>query len=296
MKLEDDLYKELGTFKKRHQELKDNCEATKKEIDDAIKTRDENNKLFKELLGQLKESKEERDKANEMVAKYKSLRDEKRKTLSDLKEEMKDIKKEFTGGSSSPNPFQLQKRIDELEWKLETSVLAIKEENKLINQIASLRKDLESTKFSQEVKDKLKILREKITALRKEIDELHEKVVEFSQESAKYHERVTYYSQRASETKKTADKSHQEFLSKKSQLNKTYAELRETRDGMNKFRGKITDKKNDKQVKRLREKEIENKKMMDDLKTQAKDLYDRFISGEKLSTEEFRILQESNFL
>ncbi len=296
--LEDDLFKELGTLKKSHQELRENCEAFKKEIDENIKKRDENNKLFKELLGQLKEAKEERDKANEKVSEYKGLRDEKRKELSALKDEMKDIKKEFSGNSdsSTPNPFQLQKRIDEMEWKLETSVLPLKEENKLITQITLLRKELETTKFSKEVKDKIKVLRDQITALRKEIDQMHEKVVEFSQESAKYHERVTYFSQRASETKKTADKAHQEFLSKKSLLNNIYAQMRETRDQMNKHRGKITEKKAESKARRNLDKEKENKKIMDEINIQAKDLYDRFISGEKLSTEEFRILQESNFL
>ncbi|MCC7568277.1 MAG: hypothetical protein PHW58_04575 [Candidatus Methanofastidiosa archaeon] len=296
--MEDDLFKELGTLKKSHQELRETCEAFKIEIDDNIKKRDENNTLFKELLGQLKEAKEERDAANEKVSEYKALRDEKRKELSILKDEMKAIKKEFTGNSdsSSPNPFQLQKRIDEMEWKLETSVLPLKEENKLITQITTLRKELETTKFSKEIKDKIKTLRDQITALRKEIDQLHEKVVEFSQESAKYHERVTYFSQRASETKKTADKAHQEFLSKKSQLNSIYAQMRETRDQMNKHRGKITEKKAETKAKRIKEKEKETKKIMDQINDQAKDLYDRFIRGEKLSTEEFKILQESNFL
>ncbi len=72
--------------------------------------------------------------------------------------------------------------------------------------------------------------------------------------------------------------------------------MRETRDQMNKHRGKITEKKAESKARRTLDKEKENKKIMDEINIQAKDLYDRFISGEKLSTEEFRILQESNFL
>jgi len=295
--LEDDLYKELGTLKTSHQELKDKIDILKTEIEESIKKRDENNKQFKELLAQLKEAKEKRDEANKEVAAYKERRDEKRKELSKLKDELKGIKKELTDeDSSSPNPFKLQKRIDEMEWKLETSVLSLKEENKLITHIADMRKDLESTKLSKETRDKIKSLREQISGLRKDIDAEHEKVVEFSQESAKYHERVTYYSQRASETKKVADKAHQDFLAKKSVLNNTYAELRKIRDQMNRHRDKIGEKKAEGHVRRTKEKERENKKMMDEINVQAKDLYDRFISGEKLSTEEVRILQESNFL
>jgi uncharacterized coiled-coil DUF342 family protein len=295
--LEDDLYKELGTLKTSHQELKDKIDTLKTEIEESIKKRDENNKQFKELLAQLKEAKEKRDEANKEVAAYKERRDEKRKELSKLKDELKSIKKELTDeNGSSPNPFKLQKRIDEMEWKLETSVLSLKEENKLITHIADMRKDLESTKLSKETRDQIKNLREQISELRKDIDAEHEKVVEFSQESAKYHERVTYYSQRASETKKVADKAHQDFLAKKSALNNTYAELRKIRDQMNRHRDKIGEKKAEGQVRRAKEKEKENKKMMDEINVQAKDLYDRFISGEKLSTEEVRILQESNFL
>jgi len=296
--LEDDLFKELGTIKKNYQELRDTCASTKNEIDESIKKRDENNALFKELLGQLKESKKERDNPNKMVSEHKQQRDDKRKILSQLKDELKAIKKELgsDGDSSASNPFYLQKKIDEMEWKLETSVLQIKEENKIIVQISQLQKDLEATKLSTEVKDKIKSLREQMSSIRKEIDQLHEKVVEFSQESAKFHERVMYFSQRASETKKAADKAHQEFLSKKAVLNNTYAQLREVRDSLNISRNNIAERKTEKHAKRIKEREQENKIVMDQINLQAKDLYDKFVSGEKLSTEEFKILQESTFL
>ncbi len=62
--------------------------------------------------------------------------------------------------------------------------------------------------------------------------------------------------------------------------------MRETRDQMNKHRGKITEKKAETKAKRIKEKEKETKKIMDQINDQAKDLYDRFIRGEKLSTED----------
>ena len=76
--MDEDLFKELGDLRKKHQELRESCESLKKEIDESVNRRDENNKLFKEMLDELKKAKTERDQANDEVSAYKKLRDEKR--------------------------------------------------------------------------------------------------------------------------------------------------------------------------------------------------------------------------
>ncbi len=262
-----DLEKRLKVLTKERDDLNENAREFKK-------VRDELNASIKENLDKALKYRDERDKINQEVRKYKKLRDE---TNQELK------KMEYASGRR--DILKIQGEIDKLEKTIETKVLDMRKENELVKKVQDLSKTL------SEMKEDEKVQTEAIAL--KEVSEAHHaKVVEFSDKAQETHESMLEYFKNIDEVRAKADLAHNQFIetretasAKHEEVKTVLNEIRRKNKGLDKVKAKERNMESEKSKKKnMAEKEI------------ARDIYEKFKEGKKLSTEELRLLQKHNIV
>ena len=262
-----DLEKRLKVLTKERDDLNENAREFKK-------VRDELNASIKENLDKALKYRDQRDKINQEVRKYKKLRDE---TNQELK------KMEYASGRR--DILKIQGEIDKLEKTIETKVLDMRKENELVKKVQDLSKTL------SEMKEDEKVQTEAIAL--KEVSEAHHaKVVEFSDKAQETHESMLEYFKNIDEVRAKADLAHNQFIetretasAKHEEVKTVLNEIRRKNKGLDKVKAKERNMESEKSKKKnMAEKEI------------ARDIYEKFKEGKKLSTEELRLLQKHNIV
>src|SRR5664280_1769187 len=260
-----ELEKRLKVLTKERDDLNENAREFKK-------VRDELNASIKENLDKALKYRDERDKINQEVSKYKKLRD-------DTNQELK--KMEYASGRR--DILKIQGEIDKLEKTIETKVLDMRKENELVKKVQDLSKTLSEMKEDEKVQTEAVAL--------KEVSEAHHaKVVEFSDKAQETHESMLEYFKNIDEVRAKADLAHNQFIetretasAKHEEVKTVLNEIRRKNKGLDKVKAKERNMESDKNKKKnMAEKEI------------ARDIYEKFKEGKKLSTEELRLLQKHN--
>jgi uncharacterized coiled-coil DUF342 family protein len=254
------------------------------QLDDQAKLlaqkRDELNEQFQELKAKIQELKEKRDNLNARVRELKEKREEARKRLQAKRNEAESVKetiltleKKVTGSYSN-----LKKKMQELEWKIQTNSLSAKEEARLIVQIKDLESKLVIHDKIRELGDKVIMLQAEINAARLAANEAHEKLSELAKESEVYHERMIEVVKQASELKSKADEAHLNYARVRQQADEAHQEYIKAKE----LRQKII---MEDQATRLRKQQEVRRKVENMAEEKLK-------KGEKLSLDEFRALVE----
>ncbi|MGB8233139.1 MAG: phosphoserine phosphatase SerB [Methanobacterium sp.] len=262
-----ELEKRLKVLKKERDELNENAREFKK-------VRDELNASIKENLDKALKYRDERDKINQEVRKYKKLRD-------DTNQELK--KMEYASGRR--DILKIQAEIDKIEKTIETKVLDMRKENELVKKVQDLSKTLSEMKEDEKVQTEA-------TALKETSEAHHAKVVEFSDQAQETHEKMLEYFKNIDEVRAKADLAHNQFIetretasAKHEEVKAVLNEIRRKNKGLDKVKAKERNMESEKSKKKnMAEKEI------------AKDIYEKFKEGKKLSTEELRLLQKHNIV
>ena len=276
-----DAGKSFGELLSNKKELEKRLKVLTTERDDLNekarefkKVRDELNASIKENLDKALKYRDERDKINQEVRKYKKLRDE---TNQELK------KMEYASGRR--DILKIQGEIDKLEKTIETKVLDMRKENELVKKVQDLSKTL------SEMKEDEKVQTEAIAL--KEVSEAHHaKVVEFSDKAQETHESMLEYFKNIDDVRAKADLAHNQFIetretasAKHEEVKSVLNEIRRKNKGLDKVKAKERNIESEKSKKKnMAEKEI------------ARDIYEKFKEGKKLSTEELRLLQKHNIV
>jgi len=262
-----ELEKQLKVLTKERDDLNENAREFKK-------TRDELNASIKENLDKALKYRDERDQINKEVRKYKKLRDETNQELKKL---------EYASGRR--DILKIQNEIDKIEKTIETKVLDMRKENELVKKVQDLSKTLSEMKEDEKVQTEAAAL--------KEVSEGHHaKVVEFSDKAQETHEKMLEYFKNIDEVRAKADTAHNKFIetresasAKHEEVKAVLNEIRKKNKGLDKVKAKERNIESEKSKKKnLAEKEV------------AKDIFERFKEGKKLSTEELRLLQKHNIV
>ena len=276
-----DAGKSFGELLSNKKELEKRLKILTKERDDLNekarefkKVRDELNASIKENLDKALKYRDERDKINQEVRKYKKLRDETNQELKKL---------EYASGRR--DILKIQGEIDKLEKTIETKVLDMRKENELVKKVQDLSKTLSEMKEDEKVQTEALAL--------KEVSEAHHaKVVEFSDKAQETHESMLEYFKNIDDVRAKADLAHNQFIetretasAKHEEVKAVLNEIRRKNKGLDKVKAKERNIESEKSKKKnMAEKEI------------ARDIYEKFKEGKKLSTEELRLLQKHNIV
>ncbi len=262
--------------------------ATRDQLDDQARLlaqkRDEQNTQFQKLKEQIHELREKRDSLNLQVQVLKAKRDKARKRVKTKRDEMDstrnmitELEKRASGSYSS-----LKKRMQELEWRIQTNPLSAKEESRLIGQIKGLESRVAVHDRILRLRDKLIMLQAEINAARLEANEAHDKLSIFAEESEVYHQKMIEVSKQASDLKSKADEAHLNYVQLKQQADEAHSEYVNAKQ----LRQRII---TEDQMTRLRKQQQVKKKVEDMAEGKLR-------RGEKLSLDEFRALVEKGAL
>jgi len=242
--------------------------------------RDELNEQFQKLKGHIQELKERRDSLNLHVRELKEKREEARRRLDAKRDEADSVRDTIASleKRASGSYSGLKKRMQELEWKIQTNPLSPKEEARLIAQIKELESQLVVHDKVRELRDKAIMLQAEINAARLVANEAHEKLSEIAKESEVYHGKMLEVVKQASDLKSKADEAHLSYSQVKQQADEAHLEYIKAKESRQKI---IVED----QMTRLRKQQEVRKKVEDTAEEKLK-------RGEKLSLDEFRALVE----
>jgi len=273
----EDLDERISSLRIKRNHLDGQAQALAKE-------RDELNSQFQKLREQIQELKKRRDSLNQQVRELKAAREESRKHLVTRKGKTDSVKKIIQNleTKASGSYSELKRKMDDLEWRIQTSALSPKEEARLIGQIKQFESRVVVHEKIRELKDKAIMLQAGIGAARLKANEAHEKMSELAKESELYHEKMLEAVKQASEVKEKADEIHREYVGLKKQADEAHLEYIKVKE--TKQRIVVED-----QMKRLRKQQEVKERIESSAEEKLK-------KGEKLSLDEFRTLVEKGLV
>lgn len=209
-------------------------------------------------------------------------RKEKREQILELQEKIRALNEEKPEG----NLRQVEREIENIDWKIQTTSLSVKEEQDLVNQVRQLEAHLSVHKQIKKVKEKLFELRTDEKKFGTEAKTLHGKLSELAEQSQKIHEQMLEALDKARKLQVEADDVHQKYVETKQQAQKLHQKCVELLEKIRTIERDLKETADKKQAERQSEiqKELEKRALA------------KLKRGEKLLWEEFQILAEKGML
>jgi uncharacterized coiled-coil DUF342 family protein len=292
---------DIKPLNERLDSLDKQLNETHDEIRRLIEKRDKLNDQFKNLRQEVRDFKTERDTINEKVKALKAQRDETRTTVHPVIDEIKAAREKITElKKKTPRIRQseLQKELDDIEWRIQTTSLDLKEEKQLIEQVKQLEIQLNVYKKIDRQTEKIAKLQQGLKAVDETGDKLHGELSTLAQKSQETHQKMVAKIEEAKKIKEEADAIHNSYLLAREktrqieeELRKLVGEKRRLRDSERQLQEqqrqtRETQRQQDEATRKTAEKELKEK-----LETQAREKLER---GEKLSWDEFQLLAEED--
>ncbi len=169
---------ELQTKFKLLNEEKEQWFAKRKEYSGQIK---------KELI-KIKEFKKERNELSSKVQEEKKKRDELNKVVFEKIKEAKSL--DLEDKKERVSSYELKRRINALEKKIETEGLSFDKEKQLMKTINAIKKQYLYALEEEKKRNTIKGISQEISEMKKQADDVHKSVQESAKESQKWHETI----------------------------------------------------------------------------------------------------------
>jgi len=277
-----DLNQELILLKEERNKL--NVEAKK--------WADKRNALHEKIRTLRKDTsviKEKRDHLNKQVQELKNIRNnlkgkviEKRDKISKLHDKISELNEEQPKG----NLWQVEKEIADIDWKIQTNSLPLKEEQELVNRVRQLENQLVVQRQIKKTKDKLFVRRTEERVFGTEAKTIHEKLAELAEQSQKFHTQMFAVIDKTRELQIEADNAHQKHIETRQQAQLHHQKCVELIEKIKTIENEL--------------KQTADKKLADRQSELKRELEERAVMklkrGEKLIWEEFQVLAEKGML
>jgi len=280
------LRTELLAANKRKEEVFLKKQTVGQQIAEKIKLVNEFKQRRNDLTKQVRELKVKRDSFNEIInAKIDDI-----KKLTDGKPNPFARPPPRMGGRGSDrednDPASIKRKIEALEYKLETQPMSFDAEQKINKQIRDLKKQYDEKMKAFAGMEEVMTKSHEIDTLKREANELHAQVTHLAADSQKHHEQLIDYSKEIDELKKEEETLYQTFLEHKKVFAEINAKLKmkqgvidDARDVQREEKAKARRKKQDEETKTLKER--------------AKEVEEKVKKKQKLTTEDLLALQGS---
>ena len=293
--LTENLVVTLGKLEEDINKLRKNRDEYNLLTKDLLTKRNEINNEIQELLDKAKEYMKKRDDLNQQVKEKKEQRKEFQERLQQDKKTLDEIvEKEQTIDKGSIRKkrgtmIAISKKIDKIEWELQTSVLNPEQEKERIQLLEKLSDQVNKLAEEVHITTKQNELWKKISSAQKEINNLYVQIVDSAKESQIYHNLMNQHFQKVNTLRKQANDYHKEFITNK-----------KTADGFHKdFLSKVTEK-NDlkKQLKEAQQAHRQKikERIKSSIEENVKKAFEKYEAGENLTLEEFRLLVENGMI
>jgi uncharacterized coiled-coil DUF342 family protein len=275
----------------KHRRLRDDLNKQTKEW---VAKRDALNNEVRGLVDEASKHRENRDQLNVKVRESKDLRDEWNKKVSDLNDKVAALKKDREvvpekRADNEPPIKQLKKQLRELEFTHQTTNLKKDKENEIVKQISLLARQIEEKEKATEQGGEIKEIIHQLREAKSQAEVHHKAVAEYARAAQQAHDDMIALYEKADKLRKEADAAQEKFVECKTQADEEHRQHIEQIESVHKM---------DKDVTTIRSKKAKDRKKRVDneSKKEAEEIFERFKAGEKLSTDDLMSLQKSGYL
>ncbi len=270
----------------KHRKLRDELNNQTKEWK---AKRDALNTQVRELVDEAGKCREERDQLNQKVRETKELRDEWNQKVTALKEQLAPFRTEKTDEKNEVPVKQLKKQLQDLEYIQQTKSLGKDKENEIVKQISVLARQIEEREKSYEQNDEIKGLVGQLREAKAQAETYHHQVSEYAEKAQAAHDKMIGFYEQADRLRKEADAAQAKFIECKQAADEEHRLHIEQIKSLHDVSKSADGIKNKKNAAKKRRADVESKK-------EAKEIFEKFKAGEKLSTEDLMTLQKSGYL
>ncbi|MHA2112924.1 MAG: coiled-coil protein [Candidatus Hodarchaeales archaeon] len=296
--IETNLLK-ISNIEANARDIKQQREELNRKVTTIANKRNQLNEQVKELIVSAKEEREKRDQCNKLISEIKEKKNILIKELEGFNEQIERLEEQLNQNQDKNAPpkrrsnvstKRIQKEIQDLEWKLQTtSNLAINDERDIVDQINRLEQKFREVRESDVLSRDLKSFFNRTRVLRGKLRGLDRDLRINAHESRLHHKTMIQAFKNADIFRKQADDLHAQFLEAKKQANLIHNEYLTHIREINKTRQSINKNKQ-----KFRKKQDEERR--EKLKVKTEDAKKKFDQGRKLSFEEFRTLIDKGLI
>lgn len=258
-----------------------------------VRKRDDLNAQAREHIDQANVHKAKRNQLNQEVRDIKVQRDLWNRRVNETAEVLARKKRDKEPRKGPPIRL-LKKKLKDLEFQQQTSSLSPSKEKDLIDQMRALNAEIQALEKELEGDEEIKALIAEANEARDKAEYFHAKVEELAVQSQKEHDSMMEIYDRSDAIRKEADKAQDSFIKCKVQADEEHQKHIEMIKQVHDY---------DKMLSGLRhrdtpptEEDAAAPREQKSERDEAKDIYEKFKRGEKLSTEDIMLLQTSGYL
>jgi uncharacterized coiled-coil DUF342 family protein len=274
----EELTKKLSALKEQRDKLDG-------EAYEWAERRNELNDKVKNLRDGILKLRAERDRINDQVKELKQQRNNTTTRIREKIEEMKKLNQESRALAKkrpSRSHQALQKEVESVDWKIQTTSLTLQEDRELVGQVKELEAQLNVYRRLEQLAQKILELRKEARALRSENGLRHQKLTKNAEESQEIHRNMIGKIEDSKKYKIEADVMHKRFLEVKEKARPVEGEMMGLANQIRQLRAEI-------RVEEEKERKQDQDALRETLERQAREKLKR---GEKLTWEEFQLLAE----
>jgi len=278
---------EIAAIDKQLVTLRDQLGKADIEVKSNIEKRDKLNEQFKKLRNEITPLKTERDSLNEKVKTLKQQRDSAREINGKIIEEIKAYSqkiKELKEKTPRKSQVYLEKELQDIEWKIQTTPLDLKEEKRFVEEVKQLETQLSAYRKIERQNKKIAELRKQLKTLEANADAAHQELVTAAQKSQELHAKMMAKIEQSKSIKTEADNIHAMFIQAKEKTKPLCEEIKKLSTQKRAFQE--ARRKEDESKKKVAEQALK-----ENLGSQARN---KLARGEKLSWHEFQLLAEED--
>jgi len=265
--------------------LKEQKRRLDAEAEELAEKRNSLNEEFKRLKAEVQKLKSSRDEINAEVKELKGQRIQLKTEVAQKIKELKNLQSEIealTAKKPSRSFNALQKEVEAIEWKIQTTPLSLQEEKKLVERVKQLEDQISVYRRMEQLSQKKLELTAVLKALEARAKLLRERIIKEAEKSQKIHEEMLKKAEEARKLKNEADSVHKRFLQAKEKAKPFLEEIKKILEEIRKLKEEV----------KAEEEEERRKSEENLLEKIARQAMDKLKRGEKLSWEEFKILTE----
>jgi uncharacterized coiled-coil DUF342 family protein len=269
----------------RHKHLRDELNEKTR---DWAEMRDTLNSQVRKLIEDANAKRENRDKLNAEVRQVKASRDEWNRKFNDLSDKAIALRREKMPKSGlSIRKFKAELRA--LEKKHMTSVLSTEKEKALMKEMSLLDAKIKEMEREIDQFTEVKAAEKEAREAKDNAENFHRQVGEIAEKAQAEHDAMLKLYEEADKLRKEADDAQEKFIETKLSADEEHREhiehIRQVHD-FDKIISGIRD----------RGRKARHDKDETSAKKEAEEIFEKFRSGEKLSTEDIMILQKSGYM
>lgn len=273
-----ELNEKLSTLKDRQTKLET-------EVRESADKRDRLNGRVKVLRDEVMDLRTQRDEVNSKVRELKQRRNEMTAKIHEMLEEIRTLQEKSKGPAKRKPPISreaLQKEVESIDWKIQTTPLTLKEDKELVQRVKQLETQLAIYRKLEQLAARITHLRTEVRTRQSESELLHRQLTENAQKSQETHVKMVAKIEESKSLRKEADDMHRKFLQVKERKKPLQEEAKIVLDQIRRLKGEIREELQ-------KEKEESQDALRETLEKKAKEKLKR---GEKLSWEEFQLVAE----